>query len=70
MKANPAFSMDDYLWKLSVPFTKIMSYDASQVIYLTESQQKKYKEMKRTNTAYNKVYNDSNLDAFEAELGI
>ena len=42
LKANPAFSMEDYMWKLSVPMAKIMAADATHTIYLSEKQAKKY----------------------------
>lgn len=44
LKANPAFTMEDYLWHLSVPFTKIMAADATYTKYLSEKQAKKHKQ--------------------------
>ena len=46
LKANPAFSMHDVMWTLSVPFVKIMNIDATQVHYLSEKQAKKIKTKK------------------------
>ena len=46
LKANPAFSMHDVMWNLSVPFVKIMNIDATQVHYLSEKQAKKIKTKK------------------------
>ena len=40
LKANPFMTMDDYLWKYSIPMIKIMGMDNSHVNYLTESQAK------------------------------
>lgn len=56
MKANPAFSMDDYMWKLSVPFSRIMAADATQVAYLSDRQKEEYK--KRKSKSGDKVYED------------
>lgn len=44
--------------------------DATQVVYLTDKQEKEYKRVKRTNTNSNKVYTDEDLDAFDRELGL
>ena len=41
LKANPFVSMDDYMWKLSVPMIRIMSIDNTRVHYLSENQAKK-----------------------------
>ena len=46
LKSNPAFSMHDIMWNLSVPFVKVMMYDATQVHYLSEKQAKKMKVKK------------------------
>ena len=72
LKLNPAFSMHDIMWNLSVPFVKVMMSDATQTLILSEKQQKQYKQYKRTSKSHNRVYTDSkeDLDAFERELGI
>lgn len=41
LKANPFVSMDDYMWKLSVPMIRIMSIDNTRMHYLSENQAKK-----------------------------
>lgn len=38
LKANPFMTMDDYLWKYSIPMIKIMGMDNSHVNYLSEKQ--------------------------------
>lgn len=38
LKANPFMTMDDYLWKYSIPMIKIMGMDNSRVNYLSEKQ--------------------------------
>lgn len=41
LKANPFVSMDDYLWRYSVPYIRLMAADNTRVIYLSEEQAKK-----------------------------
>jgi hypothetical protein len=43
LKNFPFMSSEDYMWKYSIPMLRIMSYDATRVIYLTKNQQKEYK---------------------------
>ena len=38
LKANPFMTMDDYLWKYSIPMLKIMGMDNSHVNYLSEKE--------------------------------
>ena len=40
LKANPFMTMDDYLWKYSIPMIKIMGMDNSHVNYLSEKEAK------------------------------
>lgn len=40
LKANPYMSIDDYMWKYSVPMIKIMGMDNSHVNCLSEKQAK------------------------------
>lgn len=40
LKANPFVSMEDYMWKLSVPMIRLMSIDNTRVHYLSEKQAK------------------------------
>lgn len=46
LKANPTFSMDDFLWKISVPFARILSADQTHIIYLSKEEAKKAKTVK------------------------
>lgn len=66
LKANPTFSMEDYLWKISLPFAKIMMADATRIAYLSEDAAKKFRN--RSRGGGEKVYDDA--DAFAAALGI
>lgn len=43
LKANPFMTMEDYLWKYSIPMIKIMGMDNSHVNYLSEKQAKGHK---------------------------
>lgn len=38
IKAFPSVTIEDYMWKLSVPFIRISSSDTTHVCYLTEKQ--------------------------------
>ena len=40
LKANLFMTMEDYLWKYSIPMIKIMGMDNSHVNYLSEKQSK------------------------------
>ncbi len=46
LKANPTFSMDDYLWKISVPLAKILAHDMTYIKYLSEKQAKQQSVIK------------------------
>lgn len=50
LKAIPSMTMNDFLWKLSVPMAKIMAADATQVAYLSEKQAKKAKQRRNSIT--------------------
>lgn len=43
LKANPFVSMEDYRWKYSVPYLRLMAADNTRVHYLTEKQAKNRK---------------------------
>ena len=47
LKANPFMTMEDYLWKYSIPMIKIMGMDNTHVNCLTEKQaeDRKFKRM-------------------------
>lgn len=71
LKAYPFITMEQYFWDLSVPMIRLMAYDATKVIYLSEKQAKKYKQWKRnqkSNVATPQVTDDP--DVFCAALGI
>ena len=38
LKANPYVSMEDYLWKYSVPYLRLMAADNTRVHYLSDKQ--------------------------------
>ena len=46
LKANPFVSMEDYRWKYSVPYLRLMAVDNTRVIYLSEEQAKNRKAKK------------------------
>lgn len=62
LKANPSITMDEYLWKLSVPMIRIMSADFTHVEYLSEN--------KKENTSNNEVVINSAEDVLKNDLGI
>lgn len=43
MKAFPSVSLDDYLWKLSVPMIKLMRFDNTHLEHLSEKEAKRRK---------------------------
>lgn len=70
LKAFPFVSMDDYLWKYSVPMIRIMSSDASYTLYLTEKQAKEYERYRDEHcpvgyTDPDKLMNDLGLPVFK-----
>lgn len=38
LKANPFMTIEDYMWKYSIPMIKIMGMDNSHVNYLSEKE--------------------------------
>lgn len=38
LKALPFLTVDDYKWRYSIPHIRLMTYDATRVIYLSEKQ--------------------------------
>lgn len=44
LKVYPFVTMDDYIWRYSVPMIKVMSADATKTLYLSEKQAKKYRQ--------------------------
>ena len=63
LKANPFMTMDDYLWKYSIPMIKIMGMDNSHVNYLSE---------KEAQNRQGKVVNTKGVDVQELnnDLGV
>ena len=41
LKANPFVTMEDYKWKLSVPFIRLMISDNTRIHYISEKEAKK-----------------------------
>ena len=68
LKANPTFSMDDYLWKISVPFAKIMQSDQTSVAYLSEKAANEFRRKTKPKNKNNGVYDDPS--EFAAAIGI
>lgn len=62
LKANPFMTMEDYLWRYSIPLIKIMGYDNSHVNYLSE------KEAKRRGSRTLDLHKDT--DALYNDLGV
>lgn len=55
LKAHPAVTMNEYMWKLSVPFIKLTSSDATHVVYLSKSQVEAMKAKKCGNGNYEAI---------------
>ena len=60
LKANPYISMEDYLWKYSVPYLRLMAADNTRVHYLSDKQVEKKKTTR--------IGNDSSIPM--TDLGI
>ena len=60
LKANPYMTIEDYLWKYSIPMIKIMGMDNSHVNYLSEKQAKTHRthDLLRGATNAEELYND------------
>lgn len=60
LKANPFMSMEDYLWKYSIPMIKIMGMDNSHVNYLSEKQaeNRKFKTVDMNGKSVEELNND------------
>lgn len=46
LKSYPFITMEQYYWELSYPMIRLMAYDATRVIYLSEEEAKKAKTVK------------------------
>lgn len=60
LKANPFVSMEDYLWKYSMPLIRIMGMDNSHVNYLTDKEKevRKHKTVDTRGMSVNELNND------------
>ena len=60
LKANTFMSMEDYLWKYSIPMIKIMGMDNSHVNYLSEKQaeNRKFKTVDMNGKSVEELNND------------
>ena len=60
LKANPFMTMEDYLWKYSIPMIKIMGMDNSHVNYLSEKQaeNRKFKNIDMNGKSVEELNND------------
>lgn len=60
LKANPFMTMEDYLWKYSIPMIKIMGMDNSHVNYLSEkqSENRKFKTVDMNSKSVEELNND------------
>lgn len=60
LKANPFMSLEDYLWKYSIPMIKIMGMDNSHVNYLSEKQaeNRKFKNIDMNGKSVEELNND------------
>jgi hypothetical protein len=63
LKANPFVSMEDYRWKYSVPYLRLMAVDNTRVIYLSEEQVKNRKAKKYRGNSSNDL-NDLGIPVF------
>jgi hypothetical protein len=66
LKAFPFVTMEDYLWKYSIPMIRVMSGDATHTLYLSEKQAKDYKHYRMMRDA--KKYSDP--EQFINDLGL
>jgi hypothetical protein len=70
LKAFPFVSMEEYLWKYSVPLIRVMSADTTHTLYLSESQAKEYERWLSDRRAIGytdpeKLMNDLGLPVFK-----
>lgn len=63
LKANPFISMEDYRWKYSVPYLRLMAVDNTRVHYLSEEQAKNRKS-KRIDGNKPLLLNDLGIPVF------
>lgn len=47
LKQYPFITIEQYLWELTVPEVRIMAYDATRIIYLSDKQAKLNKAKKK-----------------------
>jgi hypothetical protein len=63
LKAFPFVTMEEYIWKYSLPMIKLMSIDNTRVHYLSEKQAEK-KKAKKINTNNKQELNDLGIPIF------
>jgi len=63
LKGFPFMSMDDYLWKYSVPLIRLMGLDNTRVRYLTDKQAERRKAVSVSDPM--KLVNDLGLPVFK-----
>lgn len=63
LKAFPFMTIEDYLWKYSIPMIKIMGMDNSHVNYLSK------KEIERRNHSSINL-NDKSIEQLNNDLGV
>lgn len=63
LKANPFISMEDYRWKYSVPYLRLMAVDNTRVHYLSEKQAKN-RNSKKIDGNKSMLLNDLGIPVF------
>lgn len=64
LKTYPFITMEEYYWKYSMPMIRLMAYDATRIIYLSEKQAKKYNSMEKVYDNPDNFINDLGLPVF------
>ena len=64
LKTYPFITMEEYYWKYSMPMIRLMAYDATRIIYLSEKQAKKYNSMEKVYDNPDNFINDVGLPVF------
>ena len=65
LKAFPFMTLDDYKWKYSIPFIRLMGMDNTHVHYLTEKEAARRNAIKVNDPT--KLINDLGLPVFGEE---
>lgn len=66
LKAYPFITMEQYYWGLTAPMVRLMAYDATKVIYLSEKQAEKYSKARNVQRIDNPMdmLNDLGMPVF------